>query len=49
MVGDKELYESVLDALESVKPPSKYKEIITYFLIGLAGGCGLGILIAFLR
>ena len=49
MINDKELYESVLDALESVKPPSKYREVLMYFILGLAGGVGIGILIAYLR
>ncbi len=48
-LGRKEVDESVLDALEDIKPPSKLREILTYYALGLAGGVGLGILIAFMR
>jgi hypothetical protein len=44
-----EIKEALLDSLEELKPPSKLKEILTYLLIGIGGGVGLGILISFLR
>jgi hypothetical protein len=46
---DYELNQAILDSLESIKPPSKWGEALRYFLIGLAGGVGIGMLIAFLR
>jgi len=44
-----ELNQAILDALESIKPPSKWGEALRWFLVGLGGGVGIGMLIAFLR
>jgi hypothetical protein len=46
---DYELNQAILDSLETIKPPSKWAEALRYFLVGLAGGVGIGMLIAFLR
>ncbi|MEM4958831.1 MAG: hypothetical protein QXX12_03035 [Nanopusillaceae archaeon] len=37
--------EDVLTALEEVKPPSKYREMIFFFMIATLGGIGLGVVI----
>ena len=49
LLSDKELNQAVLDSLETIKPPSKWGEALRYFLIGVCGGVGIGMLIAFLR
>jgi hypothetical protein len=49
LLSDKELNQAILDSLESIKPPSKWDEALRYFLIGLADGVGIGMLIAFMR
>jgi len=36
----------VLQALIDVKPPSRAKEILLWFLLALAGGTGLGLFLA---
>jgi len=46
---DYELNQAILDSLESIKPPSKWGEALRWFLVGLGGGTGIGMLIAFLR
>jgi hypothetical protein len=46
---DYELNQAILDSLESIKPPSKWGEALRWFLLGLGGGVGIGMLIAFLR
>jgi hypothetical protein len=49
LLSDKELNQAILDSLESIKPPSKWGEALRYLLIGLGGGVGVGMLIAFAR
>jgi hypothetical protein len=49
LLSDKELNQAVLDSLETIKPPSKWGEALRYFLVGLCGGLGLGMFIAFMR
>jgi hypothetical protein len=49
LLSDKELNQAILDSLESIKPPSKWGEALRYLLIGLGGGLGVGMLIAFMR
>lgn len=46
-ISEKEIHESVLEAIEEVKPPSKLREMLMFFFVGFAGGVGLGLLIAF--
>ena len=46
---DYELNQAILDSLETIKPPSKWGEALRYLLIGLGGGVGVGMLIAFMR
>jgi hypothetical protein len=48
-LSDKDVKQSILDALETIQPPSKWREALIYFSIGLAGGVGVGILISFMR
>lgn len=37
--------EIIYQVIRDVKPPSKIKEILMYFLIGFCGGIGVGVLI----
>jgi hypothetical protein len=46
---DYELNQAILDSLETIKPPSKWGEALRYLVIGLCGGIGLGMFIAFMR
>lgn len=35
--------EDILDSIDEVEPPTKYKSILIWFLLALAGGWGLGV------
>jgi len=49
LLSSKELNQAILDSLETIKPPSKWGEALRYLLVGLGGGVGVGMLIAFAR
>lgn len=44
-----ELPKLIIDTVAEFKPPSRIKEVLLWFLMGLGGGAGIGVLIAFLR
>ena len=47
---DKDLVTDLADFIESeLKPPSRARWLLLYFTIGLLGGIGLGVFIAWLR
>ncbi|MEM4620864.1 MAG: hypothetical protein QW607_11710 [Desulfurococcaceae archaeon] len=43
--SEKVQLEDVLQAIESVKPPTKWRDMILYFIIAVFGGTGLGIIL----
>jgi NhaP-type Na+/H+ or K+/H+ antiporter len=47
---DKEYVADLADFIESeLKPPSRIRWLLLYFMIGLFGGIGLGMFISWLR
>ena len=48
-LSDRDVKQSILDAIEAIQPPTKWREALIYFAVGLAGGVGVGILISFMR
>lgn len=49
MVDDETLDKIILDSVIELKPPSKLREILTWYILSFVGGIGLGVLICFLR
>lgn len=45
IIPDSIRHEDILLAIEQVKPPSKYREMIFFFMIATLGGIGLGVVI----
>lgn len=45
VIPDSVHLEDVLTAIEEVKPPSKYREMLFFFMVSIAGGVGLGLVI----
>lgn len=41
-----ERYEDVLIAIEEVKSPTKWRDIVRYFILSVFGGIGLGLFLA---
>ena len=49
-VKDRESLAEIVDFIENeLQPPSKTKWLLIFFVLGLAGGIGLGVFIAWLR
>jgi hypothetical protein len=49
-VPSKEQVAEIVDFIESeLRPPSKLRWLFIFFLLGVAGGVGLGVFIAWLR
>ena len=48
-ISKEDLYYSVLEALDSIKPLSRKREALMYFILGFGGGIGLGVLIWVLK
>jgi NhaP-type Na+/H+ or K+/H+ antiporter len=47
---DKEYVEDLADFIENeLKPPSRVRWLLLYFVMGLMGGIGLGVFISWLR
>ncbi|MEM4557874.1 MAG: hypothetical protein QW251_03680 [Desulfurococcaceae archaeon] len=45
VIPDSVHLEDVLTSIEEVKPPSKYREMLFFFMVSIAGGVGLGLVI----
>ncbi len=49
-IKDKESLAEIVDFIENeLQPPSKLKWLLIFFALGLLGGVGLGVFIAWLR
>jgi hypothetical protein len=49
-IPDRESVAEIVDFIENeLQPPSKLKWLLIFFVLGLAGGLGLGVFVAWLR
>jgi hypothetical protein len=49
-VKDRESLAEIVDFIENeLQPPSKTRWLIIFFMLGLLGGVGLGVFVAWLR